>query len=129
MRHCILIFLLFGSSSLFTPALAQQQPSHDYDSLKQALLRLDMEVSHVQNNLSMAEKRFKQGVLLSTIGYSVVIAGGLLLGGDNNDLGRGLLIGGGAMGVAGTFLLVDSFKYIGRAGEKQDSSAAYPPGG
>ena len=85
------------------------------DSLKYQVQLLENNQQHIQLNLGKAEKQFKKGILISTIGYSVTIAGGLMLGGKNDELGTGLLVAGGAIGIAGTFILVDSFKYLGRA--------------
>ena len=89
------------------------------DSLKYRIQLLEDNQQHVQLNLGKAEKQFKKGILVSTIGYSVTIAGGLMLGGKNDELGTGLLIAGGAIGVGGTFILVDSFKYLGRASRRK----------
>ena len=60
--------------------------------------------------MATSENKFKRGILIATIGYSVTIAGGLMLGRKYDDAGKILLITGGA----GTVLLVDSFKYLGR---------------
>lgn len=90
-----------------------------FDSLKYRLRQLEINQQQVQLNLGKAEKQFKKGILVSTIGYSVVITGGLMLGGSNDDLGTGLLIAGGAIGIGGTFILVDSFKYLGRASKRK----------
>ena len=57
-------------------------------------------------------------MLVATLGYTVTIAGGLILS-ENQDLGKGLLYSGGAIGVAGTALLLNGFKYIGRAGKNK----------
>lgn len=89
------------------------------DSLKYQIRELQTNQKHVQLNLGKAESQFKKGIIVSTIGYSVVITGGLMLGGSNDDLGTGLLIAGGAIGVGGTFILVDSFKYLGRASKRK----------
>ena len=89
------------------------------DSLRYQVQLLENNQQHIQLNLGKAEKQFKKGILISTIGYSVTIAGGLMLGGKNDELGTGLLVAGGAIGIAGTFILVDSFKYLGRASNRK----------
>ena len=89
------------------------------DSLQYRVQLLELNQEHVQLNLGKAEKQFKRGILISTIGYSVTIAGGLMLGGKNDELGTGLLVAGGAIGIGGTFILVDSFKYLGRASQRK----------
>jgi hypothetical protein len=56
--------------------------------------------------MATSEKKFKRGILIATIGYSVTIAGGLMLGRKYDDAGKVLLITGGATGILGTVLLV-----------------------
>ncbi len=88
------------------------------DSLRQQILQLQQDVDRIELNLGQAQTKFQRGIALATIGYSVTIAGGLMLGRSNDKLGQGLLVAGGATGITGTFLLVDSFKYLGRASGK-----------
>jgi hypothetical protein len=83
--------------------------------LKAQILQLQGRVENIEVNLGQAQRKFQTGMALATIGYTVTIAGGLMLGRENDRLGQGLLIAGGATGVAGTFMLVDSFKHLGRA--------------
>ncbi len=94
---------------------SQAQTLIPEDSLRQQVLRLQQDMDRVKVNLGQAQAKFQRGIALATIGYSVTIAGGLMLGRSNDKLGQGLLIAGGATGITGTFLLVDSFKYLGRA--------------
>lgn len=89
------------------------------DSLRQQVLQLQQDVDRIELNLGQAQTKFQRGIALATIGYSVTIAGGLMLGRSNDKLGQGLLVAGGATGITGTFLLVDSFKYLGRASGNQ----------
>ncbi len=96
---------------------AQQLPA-DVEQLKAQVLSLRQDVSRIELNLVTSEKKFKRGILVATIGYTLVITGGLMLGRENDQLGQGLLIAGGVTGVVGTVLMVDSFKYLGRAGRK-----------
>ena len=96
---------------------AQQSTPSDVEDLKKEVLALRNDVSRIQVNLRATEKRFKRGILVSTIGYSVTIAGGLMLGRKQDELGKALLVAGGATGITGTFLLVDAFKFLGRAGK------------
>jgi hypothetical protein len=106
---CSLLFLI--------PILGygQQMPS-DVEDLKKQVLSLQQDVDNIQLNLSASEKKFKRGILVATIGYTLTITGGLMLGRQNDQLGQGLLIAGGVTGAVGTVLMVDSFKYLGRAG-------------
>lgn len=90
------------------------------DSLKTDLLLLRKDVDNIKINLGRSENRFKTGIFVSTLGYSIVITGGLMLGRKNDELGKALLITGGATGVTGTILLVDAFRFLGIAsGKKQ----------
>ena len=73
----------------------------------------------VKVNLAESERKFKRGILVATVGYTVTITGGLMLGRKQDELGKVLLVVGGATGVAGTVLMLDSFKYLGRAGRSR----------
>ena len=42
-----------------------------------------------------------------------------MLGREQDQLGQVLLVAGGATGITGTYMLVDSFKYLGRASGKK----------
>ena len=84
------------------------------DSLKNEILRMKADVRMIELNLAKSEKKFKQGILVATIGYTTVIAGGLMLGREQDELGKGLLIAGGIAGVTGTVIMLDAFKYLGR---------------
>lgn len=111
----IIIGLLISFS---LQSYAQQAPT-SVEDLKAQVLSLRQDVNNIQLNLTTAEKKFKRGILVATIGYTVTITGGLLLGRQNDQLGQVLLVAGGATGAVGTVLLVDSFKYMGRAGRKK----------
>jgi hypothetical protein len=91
-------------------------PAHSSDSLKQEILKLRADVDMIQLNLATGEKKFKRGIVVATIGYSVTIAGGLMLGRKYDDAGKVLLVAGGVTGITGTIMMMDAFKYLGRAG-------------
>ena len=99
MKQVFVILLTISTSVSF----AQQQA--DLDSLKQEILSLKTEVRNLELDMATSEKKFKRGILIATIGYSVTIAGGLMLGRKYDDLGKVLLVTGGARycgdGVAG----------------------------
>ncbi len=95
---------------------AQQTQEASLDSLKKEILQLQADVQVIKLNLATGEKKFKRGIAIATIGYSVTIAGGLMLGRENDDLGKVLLVSGGITGITGTIMMVDAFKYLGRAG-------------
>ncbi len=89
------------------------------EEFKTELLSLRADVDNIRINLSKSENRFKSGIAVATLGYSITIAGGLMLGRKYDNLGKGLLIAGGATGVTGTILMVDAFKFLGRASRKR----------
>jgi len=91
-------------------ASAQNNPS--YDSLKNAIIALDARVDQVELNLETSQRKFKTGILIATLGYSTTIAGGLMLGRSNDQLGQGLLVVGGATGIIGTYKMVDAFSFL-----------------
>lgn len=100
-------FLAFTSSSL----LAQTKVQASYDSLKRAIIQLDQEVYDIQLNLYRSQKQLQTGILVATLGYTVTIIGGQLLG-TKPELGETLLYVGGATGIVGTVILFKGFKKI-----------------
>lgn len=112
--YCLLLLL-----ALPVVSHAQKSEPISLDSLKADVLRLQDEVDHVKLNLGRVERRFKTGIFVSTLGYSIVITGGLMLGRKNDELGKALLITGGATGVTGTILMVDAFRFLGIASGKR----------
>lgn len=80
---------------------------------------MQADVDNIKLNLGKVENRFKTGIFVSTLGYSIVITGGLMLGRKNDELGKVLLVAGGATGVTGTILMVDAFKFLGIASGKK----------
>lgn len=89
-----------------------QQVTYPLDSLSKELMRLDAKVNQIDLKLDKTRRSFRRGIFMATLGYSVTIAGGLMLGRDNDNLGRALLYTGGALGVGGTVLLVTSFNNL-----------------
>jgi hypothetical protein len=116
MRWILLFLISFLANNI---VLAQQQVSGNVDSLKREIMRLDANIDNIQLNLNQTQKRFKLGILTATIGYSIVIAGGQMLGRKNDDIGQALLYVGGGIGLGGTILLIDSYRYMRRASEPQ----------
>jgi 3-keto-L-gulonate-6-phosphate decarboxylase len=111
LKNALFFILVFVSSLAYS-----QQNLANEEELKKQILALQQNVDNIQINLSTSEKKFKRGILVATIGYAVTITGGLMLGRENDQLGQGLLVAGGITGAAGTVLMLDSFKYLGRAG-------------
>ncbi|MEY4931169.1 MAG: hypothetical protein RI909_1893 [Bacteroidota bacterium] len=114
-----IIFLLLLLVPAFTYA---QTETTGVEDLKREILLLQADVENIQLNLSQSEKKFKRGIAVATVGYTMVIAGGLMLGRKNDELGKGLLIAGGVTGITGTIKMVDAFKYLERAGRKKSGS-------
>jgi hypothetical protein len=113
----IIFFLLLLSSGILK---AQQQPiPSDVEELKKEIILLKSDVENIQINLAKGERKFKQGILVATIGYSVTIAGGLMLGRKNDELGKVLLVAGGAAGITGTAMMFNAFRYLGKAGKQK----------
>lgn len=86
----------------------------DIEKLKQDVLNIRADVENINLNLEKSKDKFQRGILVATLGYSITIAGGLMLADSNVDLGRTLLVAGGVTGGIGTYMLVDAFKYLGR---------------
>lgn len=119
MTRIVLTTLFF--STLSFASFGQQLPAdsvHRLEDFKSELLSLRADVDNIKVNLGRSERHFKRGIAVATLGYAVTIAGGLMLGREQDDLGKVLLITGGATGITGTFLMVDAFKYLGRAARK-----------
>jgi hypothetical protein len=110
MRKTVFFILLF-SAFLSKDLLAQTKDQASYDSLKRAIIQLDQELYEVQLNLHNAQNQLQTGILVATLGYTVTIIGGQLLG-TNPELGETLLYVGGATGIVGTVILFKGFKKI-----------------
>jgi len=111
---CTGIFLFLMSQSFF----AQAQEKGDINELKQEILSIRADVENITLNLEKSKSKFQKGIFVATLGYTITIAGGLMLGRENDELGQGLLIAGGVTGGIGTYMLVDAFKYLGRVRRK-----------
>ena len=109
-RLIFLLVAILGSVMTY----GQVDPSQDIEKLKQQVLELRVEVDQINLNLQTSQNKFKRGIAVATVGYSLTIAGGLMLGRKNDDLGKGLLVVGGGTGITGTILMVDAFKHLTR---------------
>ncbi|MFN3998371.1 hypothetical protein [Algoriphagus sp.] len=103
----VLLFSVFSSIEL----VAQSKDQVSYDSLKREIIQLDQELYDVQLNLHQAQNQLQTGILVATLGYTVTIIGGQLLG-TKPELGETLLYVGGATGIVGTVILFKGFKKI-----------------
>ncbi|WNB17187.1 hypothetical protein [Marivirga arenosa] len=100
------ILLSFNSLSF-----AQEFSKQELDSIKSHIFNIQNEVNSIQLNLNNAKKTLKTGIFVATLGYTVTIIGGQLLG-TNPQLGEALLYTGGAIGIGGTIVLVNGFNKI-----------------
>ena len=74
--------------------------------------QLELKTNEIDLRMEQTQKQFQSGILVSTLGYSITIAGGLMLGRENDQLGQVLLVAGGVTGITGTYILVDSFRLL-----------------
>ncbi len=109
---CLTFMILL---TLASTALSQ---AGNIDSLKREILSIKADVESIHLNLETSKSKFQRGIFIATLGYTITIAGGLMLGRENDDLGQVLLVTGGVTGVIGTYMLVDAFKYLGRTRRK-----------
>ncbi len=101
---------------------ASGQSTADFDSLRKEVLLLKTEVQEFNWQVSQSQKKLRNGIITSTIGYTITIAGGLMLGRQNDQLGQGLLIAGGATGATGTAMMIASLKIKDRKKQRNRSA-------
>ena len=104
-------FAIIFSIVLFTKGYSQSNEKANLDSLVNAVVNLENEIYEVKLNLHQSQKQLKTGIFVATLGYTVTIIGGQLLG-TRPQLGEALLYTGGAIGIAGTVILVKGFNKI-----------------
>ncbi|MCS5489139.1 hypothetical protein [Algoriphagus limi] len=110
MKRFLLLIIFLGL--LVPPSFSQTQSQQsNLDSLRREIRALDQEIYEVQLNLDQSKNQLKKGIFIATIGYTVTIIGGQLLG-SNPDVGKTLLYVGGATGIVGTVVLVKGFNKI-----------------
>ncbi len=109
MRYIFVFSLLTVFNLNFS--CAQEFSKQELDSIKREIFTIKSDVNQIQWQLSEAKKTLKTGIFIATLGYTVTILGGQLLG-TNPELGEALLYTGGAIGIAGTIVLVKGFNKI-----------------
>lgn len=102
-----IVLLVFISIS----SHAQEFSKQELDSIKREIFTIKNDVNQIQLQLSDAKKTLKTGIFVATLGYTVTIIGGQLLG-TNPEIGEALLYTGGAIGIGGTIVLVRGFNKI-----------------
>jgi len=113
MRFLQITFLLSVLILSFKSYSQKNDPVGNLDSLKNAVLNLQLEVDNINASLDDSRKTLKTGIFIATLGYTVTIIGGQLLT-VNQNVGEALLYTGGAIGIGGTFLLIKGFNKLGR---------------
>ena len=114
--RCLLVSAIMLGSHL--SAQAQNTPTQPgADSLRAKILRLRTDLDATRDNLRISHRKFRGGILVSGIGYSITILGGVLLGSQQySDWGQPLVVAGGVIGFSGALLLLNSNRFIGKAG-------------
>ncbi len=120
MKILLITLFISISSGFFNSCFSQdiEKVNRDIDSLKREIMLLNVEVDNIQLGLQESKKSLKRGIFVATLGYSITIAGGQLLG-TNPTAGEALLYAGGAVGIAGTVLLVKAFDKLGASKRKR----------
>ncbi len=114
-RCLLVVTIVLGSYA--AQAQSTSSSSVGADSLRAEILQLRTDLSTTRENLRISHRRFRSGILVSGIGYSITILGGVLLGSQQySDWGQPLVVAGGVVGFSGALLLLNSNKFIGRAG-------------
>lgn len=105
----LLLFVVLVSGSNLKAQV--QERAVNLDSLMNAVVKLEQDIYEVKLNLDKSKNQLKTGIFVATLGYTVTIIGGQLLG-TNPQLGEALLYTGGAIGIGGTVILVKGFNKI-----------------
>lgn len=111
------IVLLWVFFPLSSPAQNSQ-----IDSLKASIQYLDREVNSIKLNLRESNKQYKTGLWIWITGMGVMAAGCFVEGkpdsegGTSYELKNFVLASGFTMSLVGGIFMLDSHKYIGRAG-------------
>lgn len=108
MKNVLVLTLFF---LIQTELSAQSYQIESSDTIPKTILLLEKRVFEIENNLYQSKKQLKTGIFVATLGYTVTIIGGQLLG-SNPKLGETLLYVGGGIGISGTVVLVKGFNKI-----------------
>ena len=119
------IFLVFIGGHATVYAQTTESQSLNPDSLRSEILQLRTDLDVTRANLRTSHRKFRSGILVSGIGYTITIVGGVLLGSSKySDWGQPLVIAGGAVGFSGALLLLNSNRFIGQAGGLSQASTS-----
>jgi hypothetical protein len=102
-------------------SLTGYSQTNNLDSLKQRILMLEANQESIQFNLTKAHNRYRTGLMITITGIAMTWAGAAagLSGADGNS--AGLLTLGSIVSTVGSVILIDSHKFIGRAGKRKFS--------
>lgn len=99
-------------------SISIKSSAQSIDSLSQELRQMKHDFNEVKLNLDKCHQQFRQGLLITYAG-SVLLTGGILMmtEGKAPSFGNYLVLGYGSLIVTyGSIKMIDSHKYIGRAG-------------
>lgn len=97
--------------------------AQDLDSLKIEILLIKEEQQEMKMNLRAHQGQFKFGVGLSVIGAAILIVNNIQepSGEADKSKNKTMNILGGSVLVIGSYIQIDSHKWIGRAGRRRRS--------
>lgn len=110
--YSLLILLI---ASAFNKELHAQ--TNDLDSLKEKILRMDVAINNMHNNMVKSHREFKPGVWMMILG-SVISTIGLANNDTPNSVTNPLIYLGSGMSLGGCILVIDSHKYFGYGGRR-----------
>jgi hypothetical protein len=97
------------------------------DSLKRRILNIESNQKHIQFNLDKCHKQFRTGLLLGIAGTALTLFGAhidsqrLTDKTIDNNKPTGLVTIGSIITSVGAIVIIDSHKFIGRAGRRKKS--------
>ena len=75
-RYLLVAFMTFGYCTVAYGQVTQAPQSFNVDSLRTEVLRLGVKLDATRANLKTSHRKFRSGILVSGIGYSITIIGG-----------------------------------------------------
>lgn len=101
----------------------------DYDSLKQKILKIDVAVNNMHNNMLKAHDQFRTGTILVATGIMISVIGTVIITSnakesDTYDHGQPVVTGpvmlylGSGLVAVGGIMQIDSHKWFGYGGRK-----------
>jgi len=110
-KEFLILVAIISSFNSFSQLSPKPVSNINLDSIRHVILNLDTKVNNIELSLEESKNTLKTGVFIATLGYTVTIVGGQLLG-TNPELGEALLYTGGAIGIGGTIVLVNGFNKL-----------------